>query len=140
MGTARDSLCIFCLLASYANQTVSKSWPVHVSPLSNFFGSPLIYPSSSLPHTALEEIQQFVAEASAQSHTPDMLQFLERYPDLIDRCRRVAAKPVEEAVATSAADMEGEARVYADLTQRHHALQKLLALKDEMIWTLLDDR
>lgn len=88
----------------------------------------------------VEDIQLLMDEAAAAAASPDMLAFLQHCPALLDRCRRWIARPVSEEVTISAAGFESEAGVYADLAHRYGALQKLLGLKDAMIWELLEIR
>ena len=59
---------------------------------------------------------------------------------MYDACDRLARRPLPEPAAVDAADFEREARAYAAATRERDALTRLLSVKDNMIWTLVEER
>lgn len=59
---------------------------------------------------------------------------------MYDACDRLARRPLPESAAADAADFEREARAYTAATRERDALTRLLSVKDNMIWTLVEER
>ena len=59
---------------------------------------------------------------------------------MYDACDRLARRPLPEPAAVDAADFEREARAYTAATRERDALTRLLSVKDNMIWTLVEER
>ncbi|KAG2432030.1 hypothetical protein HYH02_013100 [Chlamydomonas schloesseri] len=66
--------------------------------------------------------------------------FLNAYRRLADTCDRLVARPFKSEVDVAADDLPAEAGVYRQLAEAHGALAKLLAVKDQMIAHLLQER
>ena len=59
---------------------------------------------------------------------------------MYDACDRLARRPLPEPAEVDAADFEREARVYTAASKERDALSQLLQVKDNMIWTLVEER
>ena len=59
---------------------------------------------------------------------------------MYDACDRLARRPLPEPAEVNALDFEREARVYTAASKERDALSRLLAVKDNMIWTLVEER
>ena len=114
----------------------------------------------------VDHIQRFIAEVASCSSTNDPVHFLTQFRALDDACERLCAKPFKEGEIAVDVKADGGASIappnlstnapassaqqpqppmdaaeeLKDLQQRHAALKRLLAAKDEMIWHLLDER
>jgi len=89
---------------------------------------------------SLERCAEEAGGACEEASPP--LDFLQRFRPLCDACERLSLKPVREEIEVSAAEFEQEA-VAAVATQAERdreVLQKLLAIKDEMVWSLVEER
>jgi len=89
---------------------------------------------------AVQRTAEAAAQACAGAEPP--LAFLDRFAQLSDACERLSAKAVREHIEVDAETFEREARVAAaGLPDRDaEVLAKLLAVKDEMIWALVEER
>ena len=59
---------------------------------------------------------------------------------MYDACDRLARRPLPEPADVDASDFEREARLYTAAVKERDALSRLLEVKDNMIWSLLDQR
>jgi hypothetical protein len=59
---------------------------------------------------------------------------------MYDACDRLARRPLPEPADVDASDFEREARLYTAAVKERDALARLLEVKDNMIWSLLDQR
>lgn len=80
-----------------------------------------------------QRVAEEVSAATSAAESP--LRFLERFRALADACDRLSAKPFREDIALSAEEFEREIRLaVARPDTEREVLQKLLAVKDQMIW------
>jgi hypothetical protein len=84
------------------------------------------------------------AVPSADAIPPDVMPrpraLLLRPQAMYDACDRLARRPLPEPAEVNALDFEREARVYTAASKERDALSRLLAVKDNMIWTLVEER
>ncbi|KAK3244536.1 hypothetical protein CYMTET_45852, partial [Cymbomonas tetramitiformis] len=82
----------------------------------------------------VEEVHRFAQSGEAPLDT------LGHYRALHDACSRLSSKPFKETIDVSVDNFEEEAHTYSDLRKKYSSLHKLLAVKDQMIWSLLEER
>lgn len=80
------------------------------------------------------------AHARVLSLTPSLAVPSFVHQAMYDACDRLARRPLPEPAAVDAADFEREARAYTAATRERDALTRLLSVKDNMIWTLVEER
>ncbi|CAG9464757.1 unnamed protein product [Pedinophyceae sp. YPF-701] len=100
----------------------------------------------------LDDIRAFVSEAVEASRMLDQLQFLASAPSLLSHCKHLSSRdhPMTEPVSLDGLDATSvlgprpeEAAVMSadeELREKYDSLHKLVAIKDAMIWQLLDER
>ncbi|ACO66974.1 predicted protein [Micromonas commoda] len=89
-----------------------------------------------------DAINTLASEVDAVTSAPDAhtAEFLGRYRAMYDACDRLARRPLPEPADVDASDFEREARLYTAAVKERDALSRLLEVKDNMIWSLLDQR
>ncbi|KAG2428962.1 hypothetical protein HXX76_011206 [Chlamydomonas incerta] len=87
----------------------------------------------------LDAIGRLLGEVVAAS-AAGPVDFLNAYRRMADTCDRLVARPFKSEVDVAADDLPAEAGVYRQLAEAHGALAKLLAVKDQMISHLLQER
>ena len=81
----------------------------------------------------LRPVTHVVVVTRCQPHDPSL-------QAMYDACDRLARRPLPEPAEVDAVDFEREARVYTSASKERDALSSLLAVKDNMIWTLVEER
>ena len=82
------------------------------------------------------------ANSACEDAAAGPLDFLQRFRPLCDACERLSLKPLRQELDVSAAEFEQDAlaAVATQAERDRDVLQKLLAVKDEMIWAMVEER
>ena len=103
-------------------------------------GSPPVEVLVDSPDPSRTDATPFPPRTRESSLSPSLAVPSFVHQAMYDACDRLARRPLPEPAAVDAADFEREARAYTAATRERDALTRLLSVKDNMIWTLVEER
>ena len=89
--------------------------------------------------TKIQEIMNYINELNG-CESPDMISFLLRYKQLNDSIEYAIAKPIKQKIDIAIDDFPRKQQENKRKIENYNKLEKLLKLKDDIIWTIVNDK
>jgi len=88
----------------------------------------------------MEEAHTLAQRTAAVCERCEPLQVISAHDDVLTACQRMAEKPVKKQIAIDDTGFPEEMKARNSMAERYGELEKLIGVKDTIIWSLVEER
>jgi len=88
----------------------------------------------------MEEAHSLAQRTASACELVDPLSVIRSHDDILTACQRLVEKPIKTSIAVDSRDFAEETKVRTEMVEKYAELEKLVAVKDTIIWGLVEER